>query len=298
VPLITLRRIIERGGILRRTLLGKEEGEVWATRTGISTMSRSLKLTRPLAILDLETTGTAPSLDRIVEIAILKIYPDGRKTKYHERVNPGVRIPPEATKVHGIGDKHVKECRPFKNLAAKIDRFLEGCDLAGYNLIRFDLPLLQFEFARAEVEFSLDGRRVVDACHIFHRKEPRDLAAALKFFCDEEHYQAHSALHDVRACWKVLAAQLGRYTDLPLDLQGLHNFCNERDERFVDADRKFEWRHDEATFTFGKYRGRSLKEVAKEEPGFLEWMLAKDFGPETKAIVQRALEGKFPKHAK
>lgn len=258
-------------------------------------MNRSLKLTRPLAILDLETTGTTPSLDRIVEIAILKIYPDGKRTKYHERVNPGIPIPAEATKVHGIGDEQVKNCAPFKELAPKINYFLKDCDLAGYNLIRFDLPLLQNEFARVEIGLSLNERRIVDACQIFHRKERRDLASALKFFCDEEHSQAHSALHDVRACWKVLAAQLGRYTDLPLDLQELHNFCNQPDERFVDAERKFEWRHNEATFAFGKYKGRSLKEVAKEEPGFLEWILAKDFEPETKALVERALRGKFPK---
>ncbi len=233
-------------------------------------------------------------MDRIVEIAILKIYPDGKETKYHERVNPEVPIPPEATKVHGIGDEHVKDCVPFKKLAATIGQFLKDCDLAGYNLIRFDLPLLQNEFGRAEVELSLEERRIVDACQIFHRKEPRDLAAALKFFCGEEHSQAHSAMHDVRACWKVLEAQLSRYTDLPLDLQELHNYCNRRDERFADAERKFEWRHNEATFAFGKYKGRSLREVARQEPGFLEWMLASDFGAETKAIVERALKGKFP----
>jgi DNA polymerase-3 subunit epsilon len=258
-------------------------------------MSRNLKLTRPLAVLDLETTGTVPSLDRIVEIAIVKIYPDGRKTRYHERVNPGVPIPPEATKVHGIGDKEVRNCPAFKNLAAKIGRFLEDCDLAGYNLVRFDLPLLRCEFARAGFEFWSDGRRIVDVCQIFHKKEPRDLPAALKFFCAQEHSQAHSALHDVRATWKVLEAQLTRYTDLPLDMQGLHDFCNEHDDRFVDAERKFEWRHNEATFAFGKYRGRSLREVAEEEPGFLEWMLTKDFEAETKAIVAEALKGHFPK---
>jgi DNA polymerase III subunit epsilon len=187
-------------------------------------MSRSLKLTRPLAILDLETTGITPSLDRIVEIAILKIHPDGKKAAFLRRVNPEIPIPPEATRVHGIGGEHVKECLRFKELAVKIDQFLEGCDLAGYNLIKFDLPMLQGEFARAGVEFSSEERRIIDACQIFHRKEPRDLAAALKFFCDEEHSQAHSAMIDVRACWRVLEAQVSRYTDLPLDLQGLHNF--------------------------------------------------------------------------
>jgi DNA polymerase III subunit epsilon len=258
-------------------------------------MSRRLKLTRPLAILDLETTGTATSHDRIVEIAILTIQPDGKKIPYRKLVNPGIPIPPEVTKVHGIDDEDVEGCPLFKELAVKIDRVLDGSDLAGFNLIKFDLPMLQAEFARSGIEFSLQNRRVIDAYHIFHKKEPRDLAAALKFFCDEQHTEAHSAMTDVRACWKVLEAQVSHYTDLPLDLQGLHDFCNERDNRFVDASRKFEWRHNEATLAFSKYKGRSLKDIAERERGFLEWMLEGDFEPETKAIAERALKGKFPR---
>src|ERR1700730_2980087 len=257
-------------------------------------MSRRLKLTKPLAILDLETTGTTTSQDRIVEIAILTIQQDGKETPYRKLVNPGIPIPPEATKVHGIDDDDVKDCPTFKELAVKIYQILEKSDLAGFNLIRFDLPMLQAEFARTKVKFSLENRRIIDACHIFHKKEPRDLAAALKFFCDEDHTGAHSAMTDVRACWKVLAAQVSRYKDLSLDLQGLHNFCNERDDRFVDAGRKFDWRHNEATFAFGKHRGSSLKDIAKREPDFLAWMLRSDFEPETKAIVEKALTGKFP----
>jgi DNA polymerase III subunit epsilon len=261
---------------------------------GNGTMSRIMNLNKPLAIVDLETTGTSPALDRIVEIAILKVFPDGKKVPYLKRINPGIPIPPEATAVHGIADKHVKECPQFKEVAVKIDQFLKECDLAGYNLIRFDLPMLQSEFARVDVAFSSDQRHIIDPCQIFHRKEPRDLAAALRFFCDEEHSQAHSAMSDVRACWKVLEAQVSPYTDLPADLQGLHDFCNERDDRFVDADRKFEWRYNEATFAFGKHRGHSLKDIAKKESSFLDWMLRSDFRPETKMIVERALRGKFP----
>lgn len=257
-------------------------------------LSRTLKLTKPLAVLDLETTGAVLQLDRVVEIAILKIYPDGRRATLHERLNPGCPIPPEATAIHGIDNADVRDCPTFKNVAAKIARFLKSCDLAGYNLIRFDLPLLQAEFSRAEFDFSFKGCRIVDACHIFIKKEPRDLTAALKLFCNEDRSQAHSALHDVYSCWKVLAAQLRRYTDLPLDMQGLHTFCNDRDERFVDASRRFEWRHNKAAFAFGKHRGRPLEDVAREDPDFLKWMLEADFPVEAKAIASAALKGKFP----
>jgi DNA polymerase III subunit epsilon len=258
-------------------------------------MTRRLKLTRPLAIVDLETTGTTVTLDRIVEIAIAKIQPDGSKSTYHKRINPGVPIPPEATKVHGIGDSDVRSCPQFKKLAAEIGKVLSNCDLAGYNLVKFDLPLLQNEFARAKVDLSWDNCRVVDVCQIFHRKERRDLGAALKFFCDEEHSGAHSALNDVEACWKVLKAQLIHYSDLPLDVQGLHKYCDPPDSRYVDGGRKFEWRFNQAHFAFGKHRGHSLHEVAEEDSEFLEWMLGADFPPDTREIVARALKGKFPR---
>jgi DNA polymerase-3 subunit epsilon len=258
-------------------------------------MKRSIKLTRPLAVLDLETTGTSPQIDRIIEIAILRIHPDGSKDDFQSRINPECPIPAEATEVHGIRNEDVKRCPSFKKLAPDIIRFLKDCDLAGYNLISFDIPFLRQEYLRAEIEFTTEKRRIVDACRIFHQMERRDLISALKFFCNEEHSQAHSALGDVKACWKILQAQVIRYTDLPIDPDGLHGFCNQQDERFVDSDRKFEWRNKEATFTFGKYKGRSLKEVAKEDPGFLEWMKTRDFSDEVKQIVEKALKGKLPK---
>src|SRR5690349_13843685 len=144
--------------------------------------NRKLKLKRALAIIDLETTGIWPDVDRIVEIAILKVHPDGSLEKYHERINPDMSIPAEATAVHGIADKHVKDSPSFAKLAKAIANFLAGCDLAGFNLIRFDLPLIESEFARAGISFSRDHRFVIDACKIFHLKEPRHLAAAHKFF--------------------------------------------------------------------------------------------------------------------
>jgi DNA polymerase-3 subunit epsilon len=258
-------------------------------------MKPILKLTRPLAVIDLETTGVAIELDRIVEIAILKVYTDGRKTRYCQRVNPQIPIPPEASKVHGIRDKDVKGKPTFQRIARKVAGILKGCDLAGFNIAGFDLPLLRREFERVEVEFSSEGRAIVDSMRIFHIKEPRDLAAAARFYLDTEHKDAHSALGDARACWQVLEAQLRLYEDLPRDPNGLHDFCKPSGDRYLDSGRKFEWRYRQPAFAFGKYEGRFLKDVAKKERGYLEWMVNSDFPSDTKTIVEAALRGRFPK---
>jgi DNA polymerase-3 subunit epsilon len=255
---------------------------------------RTLRLHRPLAIVDLETTGGMPNIDRIVEVGIIKVYPDGRKTKFRQLVNPGVHIPLGATAVHGISDDDVKNKPRFKKIAPKIERFLKNCDLVGFNSIKFDIPMLQSEFERAKVRFSIEGRRLIDAMRIFHLKERRDLAAAYSFYCDGDHTKAHSALGDARVCWKVLQAQLKLYTDLSLDLDDLHDLSTER-LRYVDpAGRRFEWRDGEACFVFGAHRGRPLKDVAKDKPDYLQWMLGSDFPEDTKKIVDDALNGKFP----
>jgi len=256
-------------------------------------MKRQLKLKRPLAIFDLETTGTVPHIDRIVEIGIIKIYPDGRKTKYRALVNPGIPIPLGATLVHGISDRDVKGKPKFRKIARKVERFLRDCDLAGFNSVKFDIPMLQSEFERAKVPFSLDGRRTVDALRIFHLKERRDLTAAYLFYCDGDHTNAHSALDDARVCWKVLQAQLKRYTDLSPDLDDLHDISTEK-ERYVDRGKRFEWKDGDASFGFGEHRGKLLKDVAKEKPDYLQWMLGRDFPEATKQIVTDALNGKFP----
>src|SRR5215469_1743232 len=199
-----------------------------------SSMTRKLKLKRPLAIFDLETTGGMPDIDRIVEIGIIKVYPDGRKTKYQALVNPGIPIPLGASAVHRIFDADVKGKPKFRKIAATVERFLMDCDLAGFNSVKFDIPMLVNEFERARVPFSLEGRRLVDAMRIFHMKERRDLTAAHLFYCKKKHTQAHSALHDARVCWEVLQAQLKKYKDIPLDLNDLHDLSTER-ERYVDA---------------------------------------------------------------
>ena len=223
--------------------------------------------------------------------------PDGTHSKYHKRVNPGIPIPEESTAVHGITDEDVGKEPKFGLIAGKVANFLQGCDLAGFNLIRFDLPMLKHEFSRTSVDFSLSGRRVVDACRIFHSKERRDLAAACRFYCGTDHDEAHSALHDTRATWDVLKAQLEHYEDLPLDVQGLHEICDEVDERFVDAGASFVWRHRKAVFAFGKHRGTSLEDLARNDSSYLNWMLNQDFHSDTLRIVRDALKGKLPKNA-
>ncbi|MBN1269055.1 MAG: 3'-5' exonuclease, partial [Kiritimatiellae bacterium] len=180
-----------------------------------------LKLQRPLAVFDIESTGVNRRKDRIIDLAIVTLLPDGSQSTFTFRVNPEMPIPAQATKVHGITDADVKDCPTFKQVAADVAACLEGCDLAGYNILGFDIPLLEEEFRRAEVPFNMDGRRVVDAQRIFHQNEPRDLTAALKFYCGEMHLGAHGALEDVLATVRVLDGELARYKDLPRDVEGL-----------------------------------------------------------------------------
>jgi DNA polymerase-3 subunit epsilon len=246
-------------------------------------------------MIDLETTGLAREVDRIVEIAILKFHPDGRRTRYCKRVNPQIPIPPEASEVHGIRDEHVKGEPIFKKIARQVALILRGCDIAGFNVASFDLRVLEREFERAGIPFASERRMVIDCKRIFHAKEPRDLQAAARFYLGTEHGDAHSALADARVCWRVLEAQLCRYPDLPRDVAGLHDFCGWSADKYLDSGRKFEWRYGQASFAFGKHQGRLLKEVAKEEPDYLQWMAGSDFPADTKKIVKAALDGKFPK---
>lgn len=256
-------------------------------------METCLKLHRPLAVIDLETTGLNPDQDRIIEIAILKILPDGETVKYVKRLNPQIPIPAEATAVHGIRNQDVAGEPSFQKVAHEMADLLKECDLAGFNVLKYDLRLLRREFERSGIDFSTKDRAIVDAKQIYHSKERRDLEAACRFYLDEEHVHAHTALDDVLATWRVLNAQLARYSDLPRDPAGLDRIFN--DVRFVDSDGKFEWRGLNAAFSFGKYRGRILQEIAKEDPEYLSWIAEKgDFPKEAKRIARDALNGKFP----
>jgi len=250
---------------------------------------------RPLVVFDLETTGTDRLSDRIVEIAAIRISPSGETDLFERRVNPGTRIPREATEIHGIRDEDVADAPTWKALAPEVAAFFAGADLAGYNIRAFDLPLLAKEFDRAKVAFPLEGRRVIDAQVIFFKKEPRDLSAAVRLFAGREHAGAHSALADAVASAEVLAGELRRYRDLPRSIDALHAFAAPSSEgRFVDPDKRFAWRDGQAVLNFGEHRGKPLSEVALRAPAYLEWMLRSDFPEEAKRIVRDALSGVFP----
>lgn len=250
---------------------------------------------RPLVFFDLEATGTAPAADRIVDIALIRREPSGAEEGFSSLVNPGILIPPEATAVHHITDEMVRAAPGFRELAPKVLAFIGESDLGGFGILRFDIPLLQAELRRAGLELRIEGRRLVDAMVLYHRMEPRNLGAAYKFYCGEALLDAHRAEADARAAGAVLRAQVERYPDLPRDMEGLSAFCQSRDARNVDSEGKFVWRNGEASFNFGKHRTLTLREIARREPSYLEWLLrAEKTTPEIARIASEALAGKFP----
>lgn len=253
-----------------------------------------LHLERPFAVFDIESTGINRKVDRIIDLAIIKLRPDGKRDSYSYRVHPGTPIPPESTAVHGITDADVDGCPSFSEIAETVHEVLEGCDLGGFNVLHFDIPLLTEEFARAGIVFRLDDRRVVDAQRIFHRKEPRDLSAALQFYCGEMHLDAHGALADVEATLRVMEGQFERYPDLPTDMDELEAFCNPRDPAWADRTGRLKWVEDQVVINFGKNQGKSLRTLVSEDNGFLNWILKNDFPADTKDLVRNALAGHFP----
>lgn len=255
---------------------------------------RNLKLARRLVVFDLETTGTDPASDRIVEISLVRIEPDGTRELRTERVNPERPIPPQATAVHGIGDDDVRAAPPFRELAPALLEFLGEGDLAGFNVQRFDVPLLDREFRDCRLDLGVGRRRVLDAMTIFHRKEPRDLGAAVRFYLGREHRDAHSAEADVLATAEILDAQLERYPDLPRSAEELERWCRPAPADAADRDGKFLWREGEVVFSFGKHSGRTLREVARSQGDYLKWILRNDFPAEARRLVEDALAGKFP----
>ena len=254
-------------------------------------MDLPFSLDRPLAFVDLETTGLSPRRDRIVEIAVLLVSPTGDVTEKVRRFDPEMPIPPEATAVHGITDEDVAGKPPFSARARSLARQLDSCDLAGFNLRRFDLPMLLAEFRRAGVTFDVRGRRLLDAQVIFHREEPRDLSAAARFYLDREHRDAHSALGDIRTTAAVLSAQLEHYAHLPRDLDGLHAYCDEAAPFRTAVEEWFDGEPGSYVFRRGKHSGRPLAEVARSAPDYLTWMLgADDMDEEVCRVVRAALE--------
>ncbi len=254
----------------------------------------NLKLDKPLVFFDLETTGVNIQNDRIVEISVIKYFPNGEKQERTRRVNPEMHIPEESSAIHGITDADVENEPTFQAICRNFYIFLEGCDLAGYNLLKFDIPVLQKEFSRCGLTFSTEGRKIVDPYIIFCEKEPRSLEAALKFYRGKELTDAHSAAADVAATVDVLMGQLERYPDLPKDLEGLNNFCDRSDPSWIDSTGKFKWREDEAVVGFGRNAGTPLKDIAADNPGFLRWMINADFADDAKEVASEALKGYFP----
>ncbi|MBQ1201571.1 MAG: ribonuclease H-like domain-containing protein, partial [Alistipes sp.] len=235
-----------------------------------------LNLKRPIIFFDLETTGTDTSNDRIVEISMVKVAPDGEKTIKTRRINPEMPIPAEATAVHHITDEDVKDCPTFKQIAKSLKAFMEGCDFGGFNSNRFDLPVLVEEFLRAGVDVDFRKRRYIDVQNIFHKKEERTLIAAYRFYCNKDLEAAHSAEADTLATYEVLLGQLERYEDLQNDV----DFLSEYSTRNRTADFAGRIGYDDKEqeiFTFGKYKGRVVAEIFEKDPSYYDWMMNGDF---------------------
>ncbi|MBL0309204.1 MAG: ribonuclease H-like domain-containing protein [Bacteroidetes bacterium] len=240
-----------------------------------------LNLKRPLAFFDIESTGVDFAKDRIVEISILLLNPDGSKSSKTIRINPTIPIPIEASKIHGIYDEDIITCPTFKEAAKEIFDLMDPADLAGFNSNRFDVPMLMEEFIRAGFSFSIDNRALIDVHRIYTHFEKRTLEAAYQFYCEKNLDNAHSAEADTTATYEVFLAQLERYnTELKPDIQFLHDFSNE--ERFIDSGRRFIFSGGKAVFNFGKYKGRPVVDVLKTDPGYYSWIMQGDFAQHTK----------------
>ncbi len=253
-----------------------------------------LLLERPLVFFDIESTGTNPYRDRIVEIAVIKVMPDGSRDEVVRRINPTIPIPGGASAVHGIYDADVADCPTFDVIALNLYNYLEGCDLAGYNIVKFDVPMLQEEFKRCNLELNMRDRKLIDVFNIFCRLYPRTLSAAYEFFCGGNLEDAHSALADTDATVAVLLGQLAKHPELPREMAGLAEFSAARDADFVDSEGRLKFSGDEVVVNFGKNSGRRLRDLAAEDPGFLRWMLRSDFSEEVKTVIKNALAGEFP----
>lgn len=248
-----------------------------------------LNLKRPLAIFDIESTGVDFVKDRIVELSVLRINPDGSKQTHTWRINPTIPIPVESSLIHGIYDEDVVTSPTFKQLAKEIFDLMDPCDLAGFNSNRFDVPLLLEEFIRAGVSFSIDSRALIDVHRIYTHFEKRTLEAAYQFYCNKTLINAHSAEADTNATYEVLMSQLDKYaSDLKNDVQFLHDFSNE--ERFLDSGRRLIFTGGKACFNFGKHKGKTVEEVLKNDSGYYNWMMQGDFAQHTKQVLTEIKE--------
>jgi DNA polymerase-3 subunit epsilon len=239
-----------------------------------------LKLTKPLAFIDLETTGTNLGTDRIIEIAIIKILPDGTRSVKRKLINPEMPIPQASIDIHGITNEMVKDAPSFRQVAHELKQMLDHCDLAGYNSNRFDIPLLMEEFLRAQIDFDMKGRRMVDVQKIFHQMEQRTLSAAYKFYCNKNLESAHSAEADASATYEILEAQTEKYPAIGNTVESILKATGE--DVIVDFARRFIMDNGVEVFNFGKFKGRSVAEVLRSEPQYYDWMMKGDFPQHTK----------------
>lgn len=246
-----------------------------------------LTLKKPIIFFDLEATGTDVAKDRIVELAFIKIMPDGKRETFTRRVNPGIPIPPEVTKIHGISDDDVKDCQYFKQIAHTLFEWMRGCDLGGYNSSKFDIPLLAEEFLRTGINVDFTERNMIDVQQIFFKMEARTLSAAYKFYCDKELENAHSAEADINATIDVLEAQLQRYANIGNDVPTLHKFTN--GDEYVDYARRIIMKEGHPVFNFGKYKGKKVEDVFTSEPQYYDWMMQSDFTLHTKQKISEIL---------
>lgn len=242
-----------------------------------------LQLSKPIAIIDLETTGINVGTDKIIEIAIVKFLPGSdQPLKKRKLINPGRPIPEAASAVHGITDEMVKDAPTFEKVADELRQFLDNCDLAGYNSNRFDIPMLMEEFMRIRLDFfKTDGRKLLDVQKIFHMMEQRTLSAAYKFYCDKNLDNAHSAEADVDATWEVLLAQIERYPQMGDTVDSILKFIG--DEEIVDFARRFVMENGVEVFNFGKHKGKPVADVLRDEPSYYDWMMKGDFPLHTKS---------------
>ncbi|MBM3444115.1 MAG: 3'-5' exonuclease [Bacteroidetes bacterium] len=253
-----------------------------------------LKLIRPVVFMDLETTGLNLALDRIVEVALLKVQVDGSRVIKRKLINPGMAIPAEATAVHGITNEMVANAPSFKDLANEIRQFLEGCDLGGYNSNKFDWPLLVEEFLRIGLDLNMEGRELVDVQKIYHNMEPRNLSAAYRFYCNKELENSHSAEADISATWEVFESQLDRYPQLGDSLESVKKVIGE--EIIIDFARRMAMENGREIFNFGKHKGKGVEDVLTQEPTYYDWMMKSEFPLHTKKKLTEIFNRVMLKH--
>lgn len=245
-----------------------------------------LNLKKPIVFFDLETTGVDVTNDHIVEISMIKVLPSGEEIEKTRRINPGMKIPPESTAIHHITDEDVADAPTFRQIAKSLANELSGCDIAGFNSNKFDIPMLDQEFQRAGIKFDFSKAKMIDVQTIFHKKEQRTLVAAYRFYCGKELEGAHSANADTRATYEVLMAQLDKYSDLPNDMEELSKYSSQN--RNVDFMGRLIYNDkDQEVINFGKYKGRVAYEVLKRDNGYYDWIMKGDFPQNTKDCFTR-----------